>query len=139
MEGLKDKIRGVLHDGELLRYVVIGAATTVVDFVLFAIMTKALDWDGGFSNVLSIAASMVFAYAANKIFVFRTHCSSVGELLGEAGKFFSSRIGSALLEIALVFLLFDVAGLEPILSKLAVQVVIFVLNYVTSKFWAFRR
>lgn len=136
---MKEKIHNLLHDGELFRYVIIGALTTVVDFVLFALMTKVLKWDGGFSNILSIAASMIFAYLANKAFVFRTHCGSLKELLAEIGKFFSSRIGSALLEIGLVFVLCDFMGLEPILSKLAVQIVIFILNYVTSKFWAFRK
>lgn len=136
---MKEKIHAVLNNGELLRYIIIGGLTTVVDFVLFMLMTKVWNMDGGFSNVLSIAASMVFAYLANKAFVFRTHCASVRELLAEAGKFFSSRIGSALLEIGFVFVLCDLLGLEPILSKLAVQVIIFILNYVTSRFWAFRK
>ncbi|HAK18012.1 MAG TPA: GtrA family protein, partial [Lachnospiraceae bacterium] len=87
--------------------------------------------------VLSISISILFAYVANKLFVFRTHCGSFGTLLLEIAKFWSSRIGTMLLEIGGVFVL-TMLGWDGFASKLATQIVIFVANYLLSKFFAFR-
>ena len=112
---------------EFFRYCVIGAATTLLDLSVYFILVELLHDDPNISNVLSISISILFAYVANKLFVFRTHCGSFGTLLLEIAKFWSSRIGTMLLEIGGGFA-----------SKLATQIVIFVANYLLSKFFAFR-
>ncbi len=133
-----EKIKNLLKDGEFIRYVMIGGLTTVVDFGLFAIFTKIFGWDAGLSNVISIVLSIAFSYIANKIFVFKTHCKNIQELWQEIVKFVSSRIGAGLLEIFLVWLMADIMGFEPVMSKLSEQIIVFIINYLTSKFWAFK-
>ena len=98
------KIRNILHT-EFFRYCVIGAATTLLDLSVYFILVELLHDDPNISNVLSISISILFAYVANKLFVFRTHCGSFGTLLLEIAKFWSSRIGTMLLEIGGVFVL----------------------------------
>ena len=130
------KIRNILHT-EFFRYCVIGAATTLLDLSVYFILVELLHDDPNISNVLSISISILFAYVANKLFVFRTHCGSFGTLLLEIAKFWSSRIGTMLLEIGGVFVLTKL-GWDGFASKLATQIVIFVANYLLSKFFAFR-
>lgn len=120
------KIRNILHT-EFFRYCVIGAATTLLDLSVYFILVELLHDDPNISNVLSISISILFAYVANKLFVFRTHCGSFGTLLLEIAKFWSSRIGTMLLEIGGVFVL-TMLGWDGFASKLATQIVIFVAN-----------
>lgn len=130
------KIRNILHT-EFFRYCVIGAATTLLDLSVYYVLVEIFRYDPNICNVISISASIMFAYVANKLFVFRTHCGSFGALLLEIAKFWSSRIGTMFLEIGGVFVL-TMLGWDGFASKLATQIVIFVANYLLSKFFAFR-
>ena len=102
---------------EFFRYCVIGAATTLLDLSVYFVLVELLHDDPNISNVLS--------------------CGSFGTLLLEIAKFWSSRIGTMLLEIGGVFVL-TMLGWDGFASKLATQIVIFVANYLLSKFFAFR-
>lgn len=130
------KIRNILHT-EFFRYCVIGAATTLLDLSVYYVLVEIFRYDPNICNVISISVSIMFAYVANKLFVFRTHCGSFGALLLEIAKFWSSRIGTMFLEIGGVFVL-TMLGWDGFASKLATQIVIFVANYLLSKFFAFR-
>lgn len=130
------KIRNILHT-EFFRYCVIGAATTLLDLSVYYVLVEIFRYDPNICNVISISVSIMFAYVANKLFVFRTHCGSFGALLLEIAKFWSSRIGTMFLEIGGVFVL-TMFGWDGFASKLATQIVIFVANYLLSKFFAFR-
>ena len=77
------------------------------------------------------------AFGWDGVFLSWAVVSLVGTLLLEIAKFWSSRIGTMLLEIGGVFVL-TMLGWDGFASKLATQIVIFVANYLLSKFFAFR-
>ncbi len=117
---------------------IVGGTTTLIDLALFFILCEVLGLNATLSNITSITVSMLYAYVANKFLVFRTHCETKRELWEEFAKFVSSRIGTMGLEIGSVFVFSDLLGVDGMISKLGTQVIIFVANYLLSKFWAFR-
>ncbi len=127
-----------LLTGEFGRYVVVGGTTTLIDLALFFVLCEMLGLNATLSNITSITVSMLYAYVANKFLVFRTHCETKRDLWEEFVKFVSSRIGTMGLEIGSVFVFSDLLGVDGMISKLATQVIIFIANYLLSKFWAFR-
>ena len=139
---MKDKIIGFLKGrgigGEAVRYIVIGVMTTLVNFSLFALMTKALKIDVTISNVTSVSVSILFAYITNKLIVFRRRSSSRAELMKEFFKFVGSRLFTMALEIGSVLLFVNVFGQDELVGKVEAQVLVIIANYIISKVFVFR-
>ncbi|NLO36643.1 MAG: GtrA family protein, partial [Clostridiaceae bacterium] len=95
------------------------------------------------SNLPAIVAAILFAFFANRFFVFQSH----GPIWQEMGKFFMSRIFISLLfEYGAMFLLYNILGIDKTwhllrwdlsVSKLLTQVLVLVGNYVVSKWFVF--
>ena len=132
LKGLYDRFSDV-------RYVVIGACTTVISVGLVALLTKVFHWDDNVSNVVSILAAVIFAYAANKIFVFRSHTPTAGAFLAEAAKFFGGRAVTMLIEVFGVAFFDSILGQDVVVAKVETQIIVLVGNYLISRFIVFRK
>ncbi len=124
---------------ELIRYAVIGVLTTAVSFGTLWIFSNLFHINPNLANALSVICAVVFAYIANKLFVFRTHCDTAGELAREALSFFAARGVTMLLEVGGFSLLYELLHCPEMLAKVIISVVILVLNYVFSKLLVFRK
>lgn len=121
---------------EVLAYLVFGVLTTLVNIVVFAILTRALSVGTVASNIIAWFLSVLFAYVTNRRWVFGTRGDSV---LKEAATFFTGRIGTGVLDTAMMFVTVDLFGWNDLVMKVAVNVIVVILNYVISKFLVFRR
>ena len=74
----------------------------------------------------------------NKPFVFKSHDWSSNTLIPELAKFVGCRVGTGLLETAAIWLLVDVLIWNGNWVKLAINVFVVVLNYVSSKLLVFK-
>ena len=124
---------------EAVRYIIIGVMTTLVNFSLFALMTRGLYIEVNISNFTSISASIVFAFVANKLVVFRHRSKTRAELVTEFFKFVGARLLTMALEMGAVFLAVDVLNQNELIWKLAAQVLVIIGNYFISKFLVFRK
>lgn len=87
---IRDKFIKFLNS-HAVRYIIAGGATTFVNLAVFAILSRVLNLEVNISNVISIICAIVFAYVANKIFVFNSKCPSYKALLLEFAKFVGAR------------------------------------------------
>ena len=87
------------------------------------------------SNVLAWFFSVLFAYITNRTWVFE---SKSPEILKEMSLFFGGRIFSGVVDTALMYLFIDVLVLGNTFSKIVVQIIVIVLNYVFSKLIVFK-
>lgn len=124
--------------GESIRYIFIGGCTTFVNFIIFALMTELLKIDITVSNVTSIALSILFAYAANKLFVFRSSCGSISALFFEFIKFVGSRLLTMAVEVGGVLLLVNVIGQDSLVGKTETMIIVIIGNYFISKYIVFK-
>lgn len=144
---------------EIISYLFWGVMTTLVSWLsysLFAILLRGQAASVtilGFhtsmvvlvSNILSWICAVSFAFVTNKLWVFNSKSWSVRVFMPELGKFISARLVTGLLEIVLVPLLVGIGlnqtilEIEGMAAKVAVSVLIVVLNYVFSKIFIFKR
>ncbi len=124
---------------ELIRYAIIGVLTTAVSFGTLWIFSDLLHINANVANILSILCAVLFAYVANKLFVFRSHCATAGELAREALSFFAARGATMLIEAGGFSLLYEVLKCPEMLAKAIISILILVLNYVFSKLLVFRK
>lgn len=124
-------------NNEKIRYLIAGGCTTVVNIVSFFLLRTLTPIGRNVCNVIAIILAIIFAYIVNKMFVFKSHVDSISALVGEILSFGSARIVSMVVEILGFSMLCDSFRLNEIVSKIAVQFVVVVLNYVFSKLFVF--
>ena len=143
MKRIKELIR-FLFSREVITYVIAGVLTTLVNLAVFTLLSSLFGQERWWiSNLPAIVAAILFAFFANRFFVFQSH----GPIWQEMGKFFMSRIFISLLfEYGAMFLLYNILGIDKTwhllrwdlsVSKLLTQVLVLVGNYVVSIWFVF--
>lgn len=122
-------------DRELVLYVVFGTFTFLVNVVTYFLFQSVMGINYLVSNVLAWFFSVLFAYITNRTWVFE---SKSLEILKEMSLFFGGRIFSGVVDTALMYLFIDVLVLGNTFSKIVVQIIVIVLNYVFSKLIVFK-
>lgn len=125
---------------EIARYLIIGILTTVVSLgSYYALVYTILDPTNPLllqvANIISWIAAVTFAFFTNRKIVFKSENKNV---VAEAIKFYASRLFSLVVEMACMFIMVTCFGMNDKISKIVVQVVVLILNYVTSKLIVFR-
>lgn len=123
---------------KLFRYVLVGGCTTFVSFGVYWLLYDLFKINPTISNTISVFCAVIFAYITNKIFVFKSKCTTLQELIMEIFSFFSSRMITMLVEIGGVFFLFTYLKVGPMASKIIVNGIVLILNYLLSQFIVFR-
>ncbi len=124
---------------ELIMYGIVGVCTTVINMVVYWLFSEVLLVHYAVSNIIAWVLAVVFAFFANKLFVFENHGWSRTVLLHEAWTFFLSRAASLLADAAGMWLMIDVLAAPNMPSKLLVNIVVILINYVLGKFWVFSK
>lgn len=135
-----EKVRAlVVKYRDILSYLFFGVLTTAVNYVVYLPLYNLLGFSGTVSNCIAWAASVAFAFLTNKPFVFQSHDWSAKTVLPELTKFVGCRVGSGLMETAVIFVFVDWLGFNGNIFKLVTSVLVVVLNYVGSKLLVFRK
>lgn len=126
---------------EIINYIIVGGMTTIVSLAVYygCVLTflnpeKMLQLQA--ANIFSWIAAVNFAYFANKKYVFE---SKTDNKLLELLTFYLSRLSTLILDMFCMFLLVTSIGINDKISKLLVQVIVTVANYVLSKFIVFKK
>ena len=124
---------------EVFLYIVFGVLTTIVNIGSFAILTALLGMEENSANVIAITLAVLFAYFTNKGLVFNSTASTFTEKLFEFFKFMLGRLFTMVIEFSGFFLLFNVLHIHKFISKTVVTIVVIILNFFISKFFAFKK
>lgn len=135
---------------EILMYLIIGGLTTVVNWIVYAVCTQAITFSTDtvnifLANVIAWIISVAFAYITNKLFVFESYSWKPIFVIRELALFVSARLATGLIEILGVPFLVGLGlnqtlfGIEGMLCKLVVSVLVVILNYVFSKLFIFKK
>ena len=149
-----EKIKGLLQDKEKMRelivYVFFGVLTTVVNWVIYTLLTTVLGMTsypegsasyvliGNAANAVAWIVSVLFAFFTNKRYVFKSEKTRENGAWKEFGLFVSARV--------LSYLLFDL-GLYTLclfflphqVDKILMNVLVVIFNYLASKLVVFRK
>lgn len=144
---------------EPIMYIIVGGLTTVVSFVtqflahLIGADTETIFADGitlssiqalmnegstMLATVISWVCSVTFAFFANKILVFESKEKGKG-FIREFISFYAARIFTFGVELLSMFIFVELLRFDEMAIKLAVQIMILILNYVFSKLIVFRK
>lgn len=131
-----------LFNRETAAYIVFGVLTTAINYVVFGVIlhffgTGSTLW----ANIIAFIVAVTFAFITNKLWVFESRSWSKSALKKEIPSFLGARLFSlALEEFGLWICLeagFGASGM--MVAKLALAVLVVILNYVFSKFFIFKK
>ena len=143
---------------EIISYLFWGVMTTLVSWLTYALFDLVFRGVGAqlhvfwlsisvtvlMDSILSWICAVLFAYVTNKLWVFESKSWDRQVVWPEIAKFFSARAATGVLEIVAVPLLTAIGldqtifGVEGMLAKVIVTVVVVILNYILSKLLVFR-
>ena len=127
----------IVKHWDIISYLFFGALTTLVNFLVYFPLYNWLYWSAALSNIAAWVVAVAFAFLTNKPFVFKSYDWSAKTVIPELTKFVTCRIGSGLLETAVIWLFVDCINWNGNLVKIIVSVVVVVLNYLSSKWIVF--
>ena len=123
---------------EVVLYLFFGVLTTVVNIGLFAILVSLFDMNENISNAIAIIAAVLVAYVTNKGLVFNSTASTPKEKILEFIKFMLGRGLTMIVEFLGFYLLFNIASVPKLISKTLITIIVIILNFFISKFFAFK-
>ena len=139
---------------EIITYVIFGGLTTLVNWAVYAVSTRVIppstpnglsEFQLGLCTAIAWIAGVLFAFITNKIWVFESRSFAAKTVIKEFVSFVAARGVTGALEIfGVPFLVWiglnqTIFGIEGMLSKLIVSVIVVILNYVFSKLIVFRK
>lgn len=124
---------------DIVTYLFFGGLTTLVNFCVYFPLFNWVKLSATVSNIIAWVVAVVFAFLTNKPFVFRSHDWSQKTVIPELTKFIGCRIGSGLLETAVMWLFVDVMIFDGNWMKVILSIFVVVLNYISSKVFVFKR
>lgn len=137
MELIK-KVKEKLLTREIIMYAIFGVLTTLVNWITYFVLVDAFNVEENISNIIAILLSILFAYFVNTYIVFKTKRSNVKERIVEFFKFILGRGFTMVFEAVGFFIMFDVMGITDIISKPLITILVIVMNYFISKYFAFK-
>ena len=145
MEKLKELIN---KNKEVISYLIFGVLTTLVNLVISFILKAFFHIEENISSTIGIISSILFAYFTNRKWVFKSYAHTVKEKWAEFGKFILGRSFTMVVEIVGVYLLVDVIhsfygmfsdNIAFMINKIAITIIVIILNFFISKFFAFKK
>ncbi|MBR4040003.1 MAG: GtrA family protein [Clostridia bacterium] len=133
------------NNTELVAYLFAGVATTVVNYIVYYIVTRPFgaliptELLTTVGTCIAWVIAVAFGYVVNKVFVFHTHCGNTLQLVREFISFVTMRLVSFGMELALMFVTVDLLGLNDLAMKLLINILVIIANYVFSKLFIFRK
>lgn len=138
METLKKVINKVCTR-ETILYIVFGVLTTLINIGISTILVKVFYVEGNLASTIGIIISILVAYITNRKLVFNSQATNFKEISEEFVKFILGRAFTMVLEMGGVFLFYSIIGIEYVITKVSMTVIVVIVNFFISKFFAFKK
>jgi len=119
---------------QFIKFCMVGVTNTGVDFAIFLLLTRILDFHYLIANVFAFLISVTNSYLLNRIFTFKSKQAKKMEYL----TFFSVMIVGLLLAELILSFCVEILHLEDFYGKIAATAVVMFWNFFGSKHFAFK-
>jgi len=124
---------------ERVRFLIVGGFNTVVGYALFAALQITAGHVIGYLGSLyaSYLLGVALAFVLHRRFTFRKH--GTGNVVIDFLRFASVYVVSLAINTAVLPLLVEVAGLDPLVAQAITVVITTLVSYFGHKYFSFRR
>ena len=118
---------------ELVSYLIVGGITTFINVITFQLFCIFFNYE--ISNIFAWIISVIFAFITNKKIVFKTNKNWKKELIF----FCILRLFTLAIESFGLYLMISIFEIKPLISKIIINIIVIILNYILSKFFIFHK
>ena len=134
-----DKIKEIyLRNKSVVLYLIFGAATTVVNIVIYFICYEILHISNFISTILAWLFSVIFAYVTNRKYVFESKTVGMKACIQEIVSFFGCRVATGVMDTIIMIVAVDLLHQNSMFWKIVSNVLVIIINYIASKFLIFK-
>ena len=129
---------------ELIAYGIAGLFTTIVNYVVYGVLTVFYGLDINVSNIIAWTISVFVAFFSNKVFVFQKRDWTLKKVFHEGLLFVGSRLFSGIVGIGLVPILMwlgftqSIWGIPGLAAKFLAMLAEWLLSYILGKHLVFK-
>lgn len=125
---------------ELFFYGVFGVGATVINIVSYRVLANTFGKKYFLiANIIAWILAFIFAFITNKLFVFESKSWEAQIAIKEFVGFLSARLATGILDTVLMWLFVSVISLDDTLSKIIINILVIIINYIASKFFIFKK
>ena len=125
---------------ELFFYAVFGVGATVINIVSYRVLANTFGKKYFLiANIIAWILAFIFAFITNKLFVFESKSWEAQIAMKEFVGFLSARLATGILGTVLMWLFVSVISLDDTLSKIIINILVIIINYIASKFFIFKK
>lgn len=124
---------------DVIMYLFFGVLTTVINVISYWILAYPLKLGIMISTVIAWFVAVLFAYITNRKWVFHSSSEGFGKIIKEVISFFTCRIVTGCVDWVCMWVFVDLIQLNDVIIKFMANIIVIVLNYITSKLVIFRQ
>ena len=124
---------------EFFWYVFFVAVGTVVNVVIFYLLSQKIGVNYLLANFVAWVFSVVFAFVTNKIWVFKSKSWAFSVWAKECAEFTLGRILTCVFDMGYMFVAVSVLHFDETISKIIANAIVVITNYALSKLWIFSK
>nr|WP_298052129.1 GtrA family protein [uncultured Lachnoanaerobaculum sp.] len=125
---------------ELFFYGVFGVGATVINIVSYRVLANTFGKKYFLiANIIAWILAFIFAFITNKLFVFESRSWETQIAMKEFVGFLSARLATGILDTVLMWLFVSIISLDDTLSKIIINILVIIINYIASKFFIFKK
>ena len=128
---------------EFLKFCVVGVSGTIVDFGVYALLTRVAGLYYLYATAISVFLAILNNFLFNKYWTFKK--GSSGKTGTEYAKFFTVSLINYFLNIGIVYAIVELTSAEAVFgrnedffAKVVAIAVVLLSNYLGNKFWTFK-
>ena len=121
----------------VIAYLFFGACATVVNVAVYWLSFTVFAVPNVPYTVIAWIVSVLFAFITNKLWVFKSRGLSRTTLFREIASFFTCRLLTGLLDVAIMFIAVDTLKQNALLWKIISNAIVIILNYIASRYFIF--
>ncbi len=123
---------------DFLIYCIFGAMATAVNMLSYHVLYNITGVANTLAALLSWFLAVTFAFFTNKFFVFRSKEKRAGKVISELLMFYTSRAGTGVLDVAIMYIAVDLLSYPANLWKFIANLIVGVINYLAGKLLIFK-
>jgi putative flippase GtrA len=118
-------------------YLAFGVLTTLINLLIYKLLID-IGIHYTVSTTIAFIAAVSVAFWTNRIWVFRSQSRGLKAIFREMTSFFSVRMMTYFIDIMGLILLIEIFRVDEFISKILVNGLVVVLNYLLSRFVVFQ-
>ena len=123
---------------EVIWYGFFGVLTTLVNIISFYFLDKT-GMNVYLNNFIAWFLSVLFAFITNKLYVFNSKSLDKKVVIKEICSFFFFRILSLGIDMAGMYICISLLNIGKMISKIIMNIIVIVANYIFSKIFIFKK